>query len=73
MAIMTRQKKLTFFTASYMQASVVFPFIMVSPAYFASVIQLGGLMQTANAFGQRAEMPCRCSSTSTAAWRNGAR
>ena len=31
---------------------MVFPFIMVSPAYFASVIQLGGLMQTANAFGQ---------------------
>jgi putative ATP-binding cassette transporter len=51
-AIMTRQKKLTFFTAGYSQASVVFPFIMVSPAYFANVIQLGGLMQTANAFGQ---------------------
>ena len=51
-AIMTRQKKLTFFTAGYSQASVVFPFIMVSPAYFAGVIQLGGLMQTANAFGQ---------------------
>ena len=32
--------------------SVVFPFIMVSPAYFASAVQLGGLMQTANAFGQ---------------------
>ena len=25
---------------------------MVSPAYFANAIQLGGLMQTANAFGQ---------------------
>jgi len=52
LAIMSRQKKLTFFTASYAQASVVFPFVMVSPAYFANVIQLGGLMQTANAFGQ---------------------
>lgn len=51
-AIMSRQKKLTFFTAGYSQASVVFPFIMVSPAYFARAIQLGGLMQTANAFGQ---------------------
>jgi len=51
-AIMSRQKKLTFFTAGYGQASVVFPFIMVSPAYFAGVIQLGGLMQTANAFGR---------------------
>jgi putative ATP-binding cassette transporter len=52
LAIMTRQKKLTFFTAGYAQASVVFPFVMVSPAYFANLIQLGGLMQTANAFGQ---------------------
>jgi putative ATP-binding cassette transporter len=51
-AIMSRQKKLTFFTAGFAQASVVFPFVMVSPAYFAGVIQLGGLMQTANAFGQ---------------------
>ncbi len=52
LAIMARQKKLTFFTAGYAQASVVFPFIMVSPAYFAGAIQLGGLMQTANAFGR---------------------
>ncbi len=52
LAIMSRQKKLTFFTAGYAQASVVFPFVMVSPAYFANVIQLGGLMQTANAFGR---------------------
>src|SRR3569833_3486199 len=51
-ALMPRQKKLTFFTASYSQAAVVFPFIMVSPAYFANKVQLGGLMQTANAFGQ---------------------
>ena len=51
-AVMTRQKKLTFFTASYSQAAIVFPFIMVSPAYFANKVQLGGLMQTANAFGQ---------------------
>src|SRR6185312_16647263 len=52
MAIMSRQKKLTFLTAGYGQAAVVFPYIMVSPAYFAGKVQLGGLMQTANAFGQ---------------------
>ena len=52
MAIMSRQKKLTFLTAGYRQAAVVFPYVMVSPAYFAGVVQLGGLMQTANAFGQ---------------------
>ena len=52
MAIMSRQKKLTFLTAGYSQAAVVFPYLMVSPAYFAGKVQLGGLMQTANAFGQ---------------------
>src|SRR5690348_17442092 len=50
--IMNKQKKLTFFTAGYSQVSTVFPFIVVSPAYFAGVVQLGGLMQTANAFGR---------------------
>jgi vitamin B12/bleomycin/antimicrobial peptide transport system ATP-binding/permease protein len=49
-AIMSRTKTLTFFTAGYTQASVVFPFIVVSPAYFAGSIQLGGLTQTASAF-----------------------
>ena len=51
LAIMTRQKKLTFLTAGYGQVSSVFPFVVVSPAYFAGAIQLGGLMQTASAFG----------------------
>ena len=49
-AIMQRQKKLTFFTQSYSQASVIFPYLMVSPAYFSGAMQLGGLMQTASAF-----------------------
>ena len=49
--IMTRTKRLVFLTASYAQASVVFPFIVASPAYFAGTVQLGGLMQTASAFG----------------------
>ncbi len=49
-AIMQRQKKLLFFTQSYTQASVIFPYVMVSPAYFSGVMQLGGLMQTGSAF-----------------------
>ncbi len=49
-AIMNRQKRLSFFTQSYSQASVIFPYLMVSPAYFAGAMQLGGLMQTASAF-----------------------
>jgi len=50
MAIMIRTKKVTALTASYSQASVIFPFILVAPAYFAEKIQLGGMMQTASAF-----------------------
>jgi putative ATP-binding cassette transporter len=48
--IMQRTKRLTAFTASYSQAAVVFPYILVAPAYFANKIQLGGMMQTASAF-----------------------
>jgi vitamin B12/bleomycin/antimicrobial peptide transport system ATP-binding/permease protein len=48
--IMKRTKRLTAFTTSYSQASVVFPFILVAPAYFADKVQLGGMMQTASAF-----------------------
>jgi putative ATP-binding cassette transporter len=48
--IMSRTKRLTFFTAGFSQVSVVFPYAVVSPAYFAGAIQLGGLMQTASAF-----------------------
>ncbi len=51
-AIMTRQKRLTFLTAGYSQISSVFPYVVVSPAYFAGAMQLGGLTQTAGAFGQ---------------------
>jgi vitamin B12/bleomycin/antimicrobial peptide transport system ATP-binding/permease protein len=50
LAIMNRTKKVTAFTASYNQASVIFPYILVAPAYFAEKIQLGGMMQTASAF-----------------------
>ena len=49
-AIMQRQKRLTFFTASFSQASTIFPYVVVSPAYFSGAMQLGGLMQTASAF-----------------------
>jgi vitamin B12/bleomycin/antimicrobial peptide transport system ATP-binding/permease protein len=49
-AIMSRTKRLTAFTSSYAQAAVVFPYVLVAPAYFADKIQLGGMMQTASAF-----------------------
>jgi putative ATP-binding cassette transporter len=49
--IMVRTKRLTAFTQSYSQAAVVFPLVLVAPAFFASKIQLGGVLQTAEAFG----------------------
>jgi putative ATP-binding cassette transporter len=51
LAIMSRQKQLTFFSAGFDQAAVVFPYIMIGPAYFAGKVQLGAVMQTASAFG----------------------
>lgn len=48
--IMNRTKKITAFTASYAQASQIFPYILVAPAYFAGKTQLGGMMQAASAF-----------------------
>ncbi|QDL96140.1 ABC transporter ATP-binding protein/permease [Rhodopseudomonas palustris] len=50
MRIMSRTKRLTAFTASYSQASIIFPYILVAPAFFAQKVQLGGMMQTASAF-----------------------
>ncbi len=50
-AIMSRTKRLTAFTASYQQAAVIFPYVMVAPAFFAKRIQLGDMMQTGSAFG----------------------
>ena len=46
------QKRLTWFTAGYGQAAVVFPFIIAAPRFFSGAIQLGELMQIASAFGR---------------------
>jgi putative ATP-binding cassette transporter len=48
--IMSRTKRLTMLTVSYVQASTMVPFLLVGPAYFAGKIQFGGLMQTVSAF-----------------------
>ena len=50
--IMRQQKRLTSFTAGYGQAAVIFPFVVAAPRYFRGEFALGGLMQTASAFGQ---------------------
>ncbi|HVM81623.1 MAG TPA: ABC transporter ATP-binding protein/permease [Stellaceae bacterium] len=51
-AIMWRNLKLGSFTAGFSQASVVFPFLLQAPRFFAKQIKLGDLMQTVGAFGQ---------------------
>jgi vitamin B12/bleomycin/antimicrobial peptide transport system ATP-binding/permease protein len=50
--IIRRRKKLTWLTTGYGQLAIVFPFIVAAPRYFNKVIELGGLMQIASAFGQ---------------------
>jgi putative ATP-binding cassette transporter len=50
--IMLRQKRLTWLTSTYNQLSVVFPLLVAAPRFFAGQIQLGGLMQISNAFGE---------------------
>ena len=51
-AIMRRQKLLTFFSSGYEQIAIIFPFVVAAPRYFSHGIQLGGLMQIGQAFGQ---------------------
>jgi putative ATP-binding cassette transporter len=50
LGIMQRTKKLTAFTSGYAQIAIIYPYVLLAPAYFADKIQLGGLMQTLNAF-----------------------
>jgi putative ATP-binding cassette transporter len=48
--IMKQQIRLSAFTMSYAQVAVIFPVVVVSPRYFAKLIQLGDLFQAVNAF-----------------------
>src|SRR6266513_1994784 len=48
--IMRKQKQLGFFTQSYTQLAIIFPFLVAAPRYFSGAIQLGGLMQISSAF-----------------------
>ena len=50
--LMRQQKRLTWFTAAFNQLANIFPVLVVAPRYFAGTIQLGGIFQTASAFGQ---------------------
>jgi vitamin B12/bleomycin/antimicrobial peptide transport system ATP-binding/permease protein len=48
--IMKRQMRLGWFTSGYAQVALIFPYLVVSPRYFAKQMPLGGLMQVVNAF-----------------------
>jgi len=50
--IMGLQKRLTGFTVGFAQVAIIFPFVVAGPRFFRGEIALGGLMQTASAFGQ---------------------
>ncbi len=50
--LMNYGKRLNWFTNVYDQLAVIFPFIVAAPRYFGGSLQLGGLMQTASAFGR---------------------
>jgi vitamin B12/bleomycin/antimicrobial peptide transport system ATP-binding/permease protein len=51
-AIMVRTRLLGFYTQSYLQIAVLFPYLMLAPRYFAERLALGVIQQTADAFGQ---------------------
>ncbi len=50
--LMLKRKQLTWFTSFYGQLAVIFPLVVAAPRFFSGAIQLGGLMQTSQAFGQ---------------------
>ena len=50
-ALIHRRTKLLAFTAAFNQISPIIPFVFTAPFYFAGIIQLGAMTQTAGAFG----------------------
>jgi vitamin B12/bleomycin/antimicrobial peptide transport system ATP-binding/permease protein len=51
-ALVVQNLKLNTFVSTYFQASVVVPYIITAPAYFAGNLTLGQMTQTAGAFGR---------------------
>ncbi|HEV2547436.1 MAG TPA: ABC transporter ATP-binding protein/permease [Stellaceae bacterium] len=51
-SIMSRIKRLNWYTNAYNLVAIVFPYLVASPRYFAKEMTLGDLQQTADAFGQ---------------------
>ena len=51
-ALMRKQKQLGWFTSFYGQLAIIFPYVVSAPRYFSGAMQMGGIFQTASAFGQ---------------------
>ncbi|MBV8032704.1 MAG: ABC transporter ATP-binding protein/permease [Betaproteobacteria bacterium] len=51
-SLMKKRKQLGWFTSFYGQLAIIFPYVVVSPRFFAGQMPLGGIFQTASAFGQ---------------------
>ena len=51
-SLIRSQKRLGWFTFSYGQAAVIFPFLLAGSRYLSGAITLGTLMQICSAFGQ---------------------
>lgn len=50
--LMRRTKTLSFLVSCYDNAVIVFPYVVAAPRFFSGQIPLGGLSQTAGAFGR---------------------
>ena len=51
-AIMKKRKQLGWFTSFHGQLAIIFPYLVAGPRLFSGQIAIGGLVQTATAFGQ---------------------
>src|SRR5918992_1469348 len=50
--LMRKRKQVNWFQSFYAQLAIIFPYIVVSPRFFAGTIPLGQIFQTASAFNQ---------------------
>jgi putative ATP-binding cassette transporter len=51
-ALMRKRKQLNWYSSFYAQLAIIFPYVVVSPRFFAGAIPLGVIFQTASAFNQ---------------------
>ncbi len=50
--VLFTEAQLTLYQSGYAQVAIIFPYLVTAPRFFAGVITLGVMMQTASAFGQ---------------------